>query len=899
MAQSTAILSRTLQSITHTKIRELEKQRARYEESKAKVISSADPRLNDQRQRIAHLYQGVSDICPGALADHRIKNIRHWLEQSEYDASISSDMLQSHEDLLRSTLDVQTRKLGLAHLYTQLVTEWMAKDSVRDDLGEDSDFENIDRQKERLLELCDKFEAVVFEPLETDEAEITTFISALFENHNEVGTKLLAAIRDRVRDSGTALLTEKSPFDSETLDWTIKGLLAEDLLSDEKKSVLRDLRGNDVVLKEVADVLNVRLADLDNWNWEDAGNGVPVLPRQQLNGKYRIWMDEDVIQAMLIHYIGIRCCVFTREALVEFVSTTRNGIWKWNDEIPKHEQEKRRYYLPPGSNYVRGSIESYRRSQYTDAFFLSQLPKDVYSINPYDDEESSEEKARKIEQQEVGIKQRLLRVLAADAIIHRELEGEVAVLQSDLEWFGTGLSHTTIFTVLRFFGFPESIVTFIKKVLQAPLRMHRPGDPPASGAVRIRQRGVPMAHAIEKLIGELILFVMDLVVNQEAGMLLYRLHDDVWLCGEPQRCADAWCAMQKFAEVFGLQFNAAKTGSVYLTSTPDGEQQQSPRQEVLRVLPKGDVRVGHLRLDPSTGKWNIDLEQVSQHVAQLKKQLASCGSILEWIRTWNSCTGRFFSRAFGEPAPCFGVEHVESILKTHQTIQESLFGSPNVRVVQYVRSMLKERFGTDDIPDAFIVLPEELGGLAVRNPFIPALVARNRIRPYGTASEIMQDFFKRERDQYDDVQRDFNRMDDDQRIGAYLGDQWGDPREAQDMLRSLLTPDQMSTFMSFEDFTKWRGATSSTLERAYKMLVGHARRAMPVELAPTADLGAALRAMGKTLRTVDFETRWILAMYRSELMDKCGGWRLVEEEFLPLGVLATMRRQAVRWSMVL
>lgn len=906
MAQATTVLTQTLHSITLTKIRELEKQQDRYESRKNTVLSSADPKLVDQRQRIARLYQGVTDLYPEALANSRVKNVQRWLEQSKYDASINNGMLESYEDLLRSTLEIQTRKLGLARLYTKLVTEWMdiaAKDSPRssDNPDEDSGFESIDQQKERLQDLCDKFEAVVFEPLHTDESEINAYIAGLFQDQDGEASKLLSEIRGHITDGGKALLAEKAPFDLPTLDWAIKGLLAEDLLSDEKQSLLREILDNDVVLREIADVLNMRIADLDDWHWGAGELGIPVLPRQQLNGKYRVWMDEDVIQAILIHYIGIRCCVFTREALVRFVATTPNGIWKWNEVTSKEDQERLKYYL--GSCSTRGGLEALRASRYQNHFFLSQLPRDVYSIGSYEDDGTSYEEQSPTRGTQGNIKQKLLRTLASEVVVHGALEGEVAVLQSDLQWYATGLSHSTIFAVMRFFGFSESLVAFLQKVLRAPLNIQRAGQQPTAAGVRIRQRGVPMAHAIEKLIGELVLFVLDLAVNHKTGMLLYRLHDDLWLCGDPQRCADAWQVMNEFSEIFGLQFNMAKTGSVYLSL--DG---QKKRQEgIVQALPTGDVRVGHLQLDPKTGKWKIDHAQVSQHVAQLKKQLASCDSVLAWVRTWNSCIGRFFSHTLGEPAPCLGVEHVDSILATYQTMQASLFGSPEIGVVQHVKTMLTARFGHDyDIPDAFVVVPEELGGLGVRNPFIPVLAARGAVEELGTSSEIMEEFFQDERREYLEHKRRFELQDEAQRISNYhLVSGYSRHRDdATEFLRRIMRPAELGTFVSFDDFVRWRKPLSVPLADTYELLVEAPGTAAEGSGGPVLEDGvkAALRMLGQDRNATHakaVQARWDLQMYRDEIQDGCGGWRLIEERFLPLGVLAMMRRKAVRWNLVL
>jgi hypothetical protein len=52
-------------------------------------------------------------------------------------------------------------------------------------------------------------------------------------------------------------------------------------------------------------MLNMKYKDLKNWSWDAGDAGMPVEPRRQLNGKYRIMMDEDVLQALLLHYIGV------------------------------------------------------------------------------------------------------------------------------------------------------------------------------------------------------------------------------------------------------------------------------------------------------------------------------------------------------------------------------------------------------------------------------------------------------------------------------------------------------------------------------------------------------------------------------------------------------------------
>jgi len=312
MVAPTSGLSKTLQTLTLTKIGEIDKQRKKYETKKQEILLKTDGTI-DQRQRVSCLLSGVKESIPSASFDRSLSNIRRCLDQSSFDGSIPLEMLESFEKQLREKLENQSCKLSLANLYSQLMTDWMSPISteaqhppVSESEDSEHSFEVLERQKERLQELCDKFESVVFEPYETDEVEIDLYIKELFEG--DEGDSALRTLRGNVKDHGEFMLANTVPFDEQSLTWCIKGLLAEDLLSEEKQNVLRDFLENKLVLAETADVLNMRFGDLKSWTW-DANEGIPVMPRQQLNGKYRIWMDEDVLQAIFIHYIGTSWCV--------------------------------------------------------------------------------------------------------------------------------------------------------------------------------------------------------------------------------------------------------------------------------------------------------------------------------------------------------------------------------------------------------------------------------------------------------------------------------------------------------------------------------------------------------------------------------------------------------------
>lgn len=100
------------------------------------------------------------------------------------------------------------------------------------------------------------------------------------------GARTLEILRREVSDLGKHMLEDTFRIDEQVLTWCIKGLLKNDLLNDEKKASLNDFLKDDAVLAEIKDVLNMRLRDLKEWEWDLPERGMPVVPRQSLNGKW-------------------------------------------------------------------------------------------------------------------------------------------------------------------------------------------------------------------------------------------------------------------------------------------------------------------------------------------------------------------------------------------------------------------------------------------------------------------------------------------------------------------------------------------------------------------------------------------------------------------------------------
>ncbi|KKK24022.1 hypothetical protein AOCH_002786 [Aspergillus ochraceoroseus] len=859
MAPQVSALSQTLQSLTLSKFRELEKQRSSYEERKAAILAEMEGE-ETIFSRVSVLLKGTNAIHPNASKDPIVANITRWMQQHLFDPSITDGMLRQFEDELRSRLDAHSRKLSLAALYPKLLTEWT--NSPRENEAEISEDEYMvvdEKQKQRLQQLCDQFEETVFTPLETSESEIHAFLDGLFADDEKM--KDMIALRSELETASQTVFVDEAPFDRSTLMATIKGLLTEDILSEAKQEVLKGFLKNKVALTEISDVLNMRWADLENWDWFTGDDGIPVLPRQQLNGKYRIWMDEDALQLIFVQYIGTRLCNLLKTTLKDFIK--RPSVWNWEAGplMTERDKARRTYYL----GTPRGQIGPHedRKSDYINRFFLFQLPLTLTTLadggGAYDDDDDDSDEDSDHGHNEPSpsatsknIKQQLLRKIATETLIYRSIHNEAAVIQSDLRWYATGLAHSTVFAAMSYVGISQSWINFFRKYLASPLNMDMSAEGRAPMGPRIRKRGVPMAHSSEKFIGELILFFMDLTVNRKCGLLLYRLHDDLYLCGEPEKCAQAWEAMGDFAKVTGLEFNASKTGSVYLSDSID------PMVE--SRLPKGPVNFGFLQLDPRSGEWVLDEQQVNAHVAQLKKQLDQSDSVMAWIRTWNSCIGRFFKNTFGQPAMCFGQRH-----------------------------MIETRFGVSDIPDALFYYPEDLGGLGLRNPFISLFLVRGSLKE--SPAESIEGFRRDERKTYDAARGYFDELDQGARRRRFAN---ADSRNG----RRFVSAEEMDDFMSFEEWSRFRWLTGHDFRCLYEALQDVPS---PKDIRTSNEVRHALdkassSAQGKNW---DAEEKWILNLYAPDVLKNYGGMSLVDKKYLPVGVMAMVKERRVKWQMVL
>jgi len=661
---------------------------------------------------------------------------------------------------------------------------------------------------------------------------------------------------------------------------------------------------------------------------------VPIEQRRHVNGAFHMYIDEDLLQAIFLQFIGVRWSVFFKKAFTNFFNY--DGAWtSLRQPISRTDKKRREYFL--GKQSKKPSVQSKRQGLYKSIFFLSQLPDSEYdtteavdgeeeveirtsgrtkqtarkstggkaprkqlashaarksapsttgvglgrggqfrhrriaeddddSDGEYDEEEESEKP-----QSPMATKQFLLHLVSTEILVNTRLHGDFTCARSEFESWSPSLPHSTISAVLSFFGLSDKWLGFFKTFMEAPLKFVEDGS---AATTRVRKRGVPGAHSLSTVCGEVVLFCLDYAVNQQTdGAQLYRMHDDFWVWSSSHKTVvKAWQTITAFSDIMGVSLNEAKTGTVRVR----GEQQDLEPTD--SSLPVGDIRWGFLKLEPITGRFVIDQDMVDTHIDDLRKQLEDKkSSVFSWIHAWNTYAGTFFKSNFGKPANCFGREHVDMMLSAMNRIQTRIFSDSNV--VDYLKSTLEERFGIKDIPDGYLYFPTGLGGLELQNPFIGLLQVRDEV--FEQPSSVLDDFIEAEIEAYrlDKITFENQKVDRD-----YVQD-------------PDFVPDDAETFMSFEEFTRFREEFecdySNDLLSVFEELLEQPR---PEFLAVNQNDVLTLSSSQYFANMDDGYTRWVAQLYGPDMVERFGGLKIVDAGLLPIGMINLFRSGRVKWQ---
>jgi hypothetical protein len=891
MTSSSSSLS-TLQHVTTRKLRKLDDHRDNFQANKKAILAKVSA-ATDDRGKVEALLDGFEQygITP-KQADLSIANLKQFMHQAEHDSSISVTLLDHWKTTLEQELDVTGAKYEYAALFGKLVTEWIkysipatpaaSFSSVSND-SESKNGSHVGRKE--LHEQREQWENHAFTPTKIDQGEIEMYLNDIFQTALE-SKKITESPLQKLRDSMKRVMNLKSDLDMpkkdmpfkkdsilcelgdkiftmEVLLASIRGVEKSDLFTGEKRETLVELKSQPAVLKELVDVLNMDLEGLDKWEWDGP---VSLNMRRQVNGKYRVYMDEEVHQAILLYFIGKTWAVALKKA---FESFYHSDVWRQASyrSMGKKARQRREHFTSERSAGY-SNIRHERSRKYRQEYFMMQLPSKV--LEEHRDYTCEDPETAESLKSHLATKQSMLRLLTTELLLNTKLYGEFVVVQSDFQWFGPSLPHDTILAVMKFFGVPENWLRFFKKFLEVPVVFTQDGP---DGKAHIRMCGIPNSHVLSDALSEAVLFCLDFAVTRRTnGANLYRFHDDLWFWGQESTSIEAWKAIQEFTTIMGLRLNEEKTGATFIIADKSRSRPLSP------VLPTGKIHWGFLQLDASSGRWVVNRPLVDKHIAELKRQLDACNSTMAWVQAWNSYVGRFFITNLGEPANCFGRQHNDIIIATFSHIQRTLFAeSGTSNVTEYVREVLQERLGVSGtIPDGFLYFPIELGGIGLTNPFINAFATYQRsLRDPG---ERIERAFEEEREAYE-----------------YAKERWdqGDVQRQKNVFGIDATADE--PFMSFDEYTKFREDNSEPLSNAYKELLDCP---LPEELESNSEMLKALRESGAAAQETSPYWLWIFNLYAGDLKQRFGGQglQLGDRDMLPIGLAKLLQGEKVRWE---
>ncbi|VDC08008.1 unnamed protein product [Peniophora sp. CBMAI 1063] len=852
-SDSAPALSETLRFITNVKLKELEKQSKAYA-LHSQVIAQAPttPHLVSRAQMLfdalqAHpaLRLGQGETIGGHLDPD---NLRVWLEQAHIDGGVSDDIVRGWIQVLEGHINTTGQRLETAKLFGNLLNEWLIDDATHATSAgaEEHSTEPVEVGRREMFEQRDKLEALIFEAPAIDVPALESYLMSLFSEPDS--TPVLKILRDMVKERTENLLKEEVKGDD--IKSVIQSILSDANLSDAKRASMRGFLESQIILDEIASVLSVRKTSLSSWAW--AEGGILLEMRRALNGKYRAATDPDIMDMILLQYVGLKLQPIFKTAFRTLYDN--KAVWKQSEPRFTKEQNTRwRAMIGSSRDSITRSRTTLQREQFISGQLIDHVQQSNKEMAGYREggDDAGTDLTTDVEAPAATVPQALLHLVSTECQLAKLVNGQFTVLTTDLRWFGPSLAHETILTVMRFLGLPDPWLGFLQTFLRMPLRFG-PDAP-----IRVRERGTPFSYALASLVGESVLFMMDFAVNQRTSLFLWRNHDDVWLYdADAERVTAAWAEMQHYADLAGLSFNEEKTGAVSVGS------------RVHERLPSGDVRWGFLKFSPESARFEIDQSEVDKHIEELHRQIRAARTVFSTVNVWNKYLAFIMRNCGDRPARCLGYDHAREMADTIARVQKSAVPGGG-DIVSHLRALIGQRFGASDLPEGWFYLPMKVGGLNLRGP-LPELFA-------------VMDAFRREEDK-----TGFECcLEEERQHYRACQEHW------EDSLDDRLELATQNEFISYEEYIQGRETRLSAWASRYDLLKVVP---LPSPVHETPSVEALLSHSSGNWDTMPFFDKWVVAMYGEGVAQRFGSIEPVDSTLIPLGMVNVLIQSRMKWD---
>ncbi|CAM0143096.1 hypothetical protein VKS41_006140 [Umbelopsis sp. WA50703] len=843
-AKTMSSLNQILYEVTSEKILELQNQKDTLENYYRGVLKKADT-CSDLVQEIEILYEGIKEAPVHQKTNVNLESARFFIQNIAKDTSTSDQLRRQWIESFRKEIQYSICKCTYSYVFGK---------SLRDELKDveaaplDNEFYVVSKEKKEEMNEREKtikeLEERVFESGEIQADGLTSFLDQTFDMEDVAVKKALESCRKNTKEFCDELL--KTDIETYQLKNCVSGLLSSDLLNGEKQTSLQQLKENEPYLQDLATLLSSRLRAIKSWSWPV--HGVHVDVRRSIAGRYRAFLDEDIITALFLQYIGVSFAVHIKAELRKMYE---GPLWK--RVASKHS-----------------CIHNRRKNTHTTNF-LSVLPNTMESQGSfaYEYSDSGANNA-------VNVKNSLIHLLATDAQLHKICKPDqpFTVVRTDMEWFGPSIEHESIKVVMKFLGVTDVWIDFMIKFLRVPMTFQRDTEED----VKVRKRGVPISHELSTLFGECLLFMMEASVNRETGISLHRIHDDFWFWDSDQaKVVHAWEVMNKYAKLVNLRFNEEKSGSAVVSASKTGT---AIAQFGPTPLPQASVKWGSL-VYREDGLFQIDQNSISTHMEEMRTKLKNTKTVLSWVNVYNKYIA-FFLRNFGSCAMVFGMQHLEQITVNLQLIQKQVFVEHNGNAL----AALKEQFEVlqaTDILDMWAYWPLPAGGLGMKNVLLDI----------GALKETL---IKEKHTDFSDLPKeDKHRWEEEEKDKEEKRRKQGIDLNAKDTnsSKSVFTVKAALKPRTFEEYCDEREFSLDYWNDRYVELLEIVQPASPVDL--DASLIKQLRAVPLENNNVDYAKR-VISYYDNQLGRAFGSLEFIDMSLIPKSLVESINKAKVQWD---